>query len=100
MPMDGLNLYWGDAHCQFRTARDPQFTRDGAPDWHAFIDQALRYAVGHVDVLPVIYYPAFDYRMPGGLVNESVGMQDGYIEEWDAIQQLSADHHAPGTLVT
>ena len=102
--MDGCRLFWGDLHFHFPPPREfPEDCAEHDPaGWEGFIDDCLRQARGHVDFLGALFYPAYNYRSPGpdGYPIESVGMKDGYEENWAAIQRIAEAHHAPGERVT
>ena len=101
--MKGSNLYWADAHTQFHTLKDEQFASGEFPygnSWEEFARQSFEFARGHLDVYVPIYYPAYAYAMKEGLRNESVGMKQGFQDEWEIIQKLTAQYNRPGELVT
>jgi hypothetical protein len=101
--MEGLYCYFGCAHTQFHTRKHTQFA-DGYPDgtesWEEFIERAFQYARGYIDFFPLIYYPSYTYYPSGDYMSESVGMKDGFIEEWEIIKALTKKYNQPGELVT
>jgi len=96
------NIFWGDMHTQFHSQKHLQF-KNGFPfgkSWREFIEISIKEAKHYLDFYVVIYYPAYTYTLPQGLTVESVGMKDGFQEEWKTINNLVKKHNSPGEFVT
>ena len=83
--MNNYNIYWGDMHCHYVPSKDfpkdnPLSTLSG---WENFIEQSIKESIGYIDFLPVLYYPAYKYKSEMGLPEETMGMQDGFVNEWE-----------------
>lgn len=89
-----MELYWGDMHAQFK----PQWQPEG--DWEQVLRRAFESARGHIDIFPLVYYPAFFYNTPEGLHVESVGMRPEFAEEWELVKRLVREYNAPGELIS
>ena len=88
-----MNLYWGDMHAQFK----PQWL--GHDQWEQVLRRAFESAREYLDILPIVYYPAYFYNTPEGLHVESVGMKPDFEAEWQLIKRLVKEYHAPERFV-
>ncbi len=101
--MDDYNLYFGCAHTQFHPKKHLQFQNgypDGTKSWEEFVERAFQFAQGYLDFFPIIYYPAYTFRMSGDFIVESVGEKEEFADEWRKINELSRRYNKAGTLVT
>jgi len=90
---DGMSLYWGDMHTQFK----PQWTRR---HWPTFLEDSFRYARDYLDFYAIVYYPAIYHFTDSGLKLESVGAREHCAEQWRLVCDLVKKHHEPGRFVT
>ena len=90
---DGMKLYWGDLHCQFK----PQWT---ARDWPTFLEESFEHARTHLDFYAPVYYPALFYHTDAGMKLETVGPREHCAEHWRLACELVKRYHEPGRLVT
>lgn len=63
------------------------------------LEKIFEAAKGHLDFLPIAYYPFIWYEV-NGLVVESCGHRDKFIDEWTLIQEAVAKMNSPGEFVT
>ncbi|MBT3374957.1 MAG: DUF3604 domain-containing protein [Lentisphaerae bacterium] len=93
--MDGMQLFWGDTHCQYPPHIAPEAT------WRDYVDHSLTAAAPYLDFMPVIFYPALHLvSRPGMPSLESRGPRDEFGPYWEAISELTKRHHRPGEFVT
>ncbi len=90
---DGMNLYWGEMHTQFK----PQWTDR---DWPTFLEESFRNAQDYLDFYPPVYYPALYHFTDSGLKLETVGPSENSAEEWALTCELVKKYHEPGRLVS
>ncbi len=98
----GHSIFWGDMHTQFHSQKHLQF-KNGFPfgnSWREFIETSIKEAKDYIDFYPLIYYPAYYYELKPGLMVETVGMKDGFQEEWEIVNELVKKHHFPGKFIT
>ncbi len=87
-------LYWGDGHLNVH-GKDiwyPELT------WER-LERIFEAAKSHLDFLPIAYYPFIWYEK-NGLIIESCGHRDKFLDEWALIQEAVAKMNSPGTFVT
>lgn len=77
-------VYWGDSHLNLHSRQREQFER---------FFQAAR---GHLDFLPIAYYPMDYYRTMTGLRVESWHNRPHFLREWEQVNALCAKHDEPG----
>jgi len=90
-----MKLYWGDMHTQFEPGAD-----ESSQDWEARLRLALESARDYVDFLPIVFYPAFFSRLPGGPCTESAGMRPQFIQPWETVKRLVREYDDPGRFIT
>ena len=84
----GLGLYWGDMHTN---VHHEQMT---------MIDRIFSAARSHLDFFPVAYYPFGLYRSPEGLMLETDGQREIFLEDWPEVLSAVERHNDPGRFVT
>ncbi len=87
-------LYWGDGHLNVH-GKDiwyPELT------WER-LERIFEAAKAHLDFLPIAYYPFIWYEK-NGLIIESCGHRDKFLDEWVLIQEAIAKMNSPGTFIT
>ena len=87
MPGD-YNLYWGDSHCNLRIYHEDRF------------ESAFTESINRLDFFPVAYYPFERIEVGRGLVVETVQNRPLFLEQWRAINDLTAQYNRPGEFVT
>lgn len=88
------SLYWADAHLNVH-GEDiwyPKLT------WER-LEGIFEAARSHLDFLPIAYYPFIWYEK-NGLIIESCGHRDKFLDEWRLIQEAVAKMNNPGNFVT
>ncbi|MDP6357386.1 MAG: DUF3604 domain-containing protein [Planctomycetota bacterium] len=81
-------LYWGDSHLNLHSRDKERF------------EDAFQAARGHLDFLPLAYYPMDYYHTDEGLRVESWHNRPNFLKEWECIKQLCRQYHEPGGFVT
>lgn len=100
------NLYWGDMHTQcashLATANvfDPSVKKQPSwGEWGDRVERTFQEATRYVNFFGFAYYPGFNYRK-SGLLLESVGDRPEYQKEWKWVQTLVKRHDHPGHFIT
>ena len=81
-------VYWGDSHLNLHSRQREQF------------ESFFQAARGHLDFLPIAYYPMDYYRTMTGLRVESWHNRPHFLREWEQVNALCAKHDEPGRFVT
>jgi len=87
-------LFWGDSHTNVhgKDLRFPPLTRKR-------LEKIMKAARNHLDFFPIAYYP-FEWYSKNGLLIESCGYRDHFLEDWKLIQEVVAEANSPGEFVT
>ena len=83
--MKDYNLYWGDFHTHFENP--------------VIGDSLLDDAKENIDFCSVLCYPFF-WEKKLGLLVETVGQREEFLEIWKELQELSRRHNQPGKFTT
>jgi len=85
---DGLQLYWGDMHTNYHNHQ------------MSTIDRTFEAARSHLDFFPIAYYPFLTLHRSNGLIEESVGQQQIFLDDWQVILASVEKYNDPGNFVT
>lgn len=89
---DQRELYWGDFHKHIT----------GPVADAGNLDQVIEYTQCHLDIFPVLCYPFKWFRKgrESGIREETVGQDPEFLDDWEAIQEITEQYLAPGEFVT
>ena len=89
-----FRLFWGDSHTNVH-GKDLRFP----PLTMKRLEKIMKAAEDHLDFFPIAYYP-FEWYFKNGLLIESCGHRDRFLEDWKIIQEAVAKAYRPGKFVT
>lgn len=89
-----FGLFWGDAHTNIhgKDPNHPPLTRER-------LRRTMEAAEEHLDFFPIAYYP-FEWYHRKGLIIESLGQRERFLEDWRLVQEAVAEANQPGKFVT
>ena len=91
---EGFKIFWGDSHTNIHgeDLKFPRLTKRR-------LKRTMKAAESHLDFFPIAYYP-FEWYSKNGLIIESCGHRDRFLEDWKLVQEAVAEANNPGKFVT
>lgn len=91
---EGFRLFWGDSHTNVhgKDLHHPPLTRER-------LRKIMKATERHLDFLPIAYYP-FEWYYRKGLIIESCGYRERFLEDWKLVQEAVAEANNIGKFVT